>query len=158
MIILDLDNCVSDDGWRIPRIDWKRPPHQRYDEYHALGAFDAAANTRLFRIPEKKIIFTGRPETVRVQTMEWLRRNGCEGILYLAMRAPRSAQPSLDLKEAMLLRLFQNVSIGPSDIDCAYDDHPEIVAMYIRHGIRAEVTRIHSIDAYLNPLTDEGRE
>ena len=36
-IILDLDNCIADDQWRISRINWQhKDPMRRYHDYHSL--------------------------------------------------------------------------------------------------------------------------
>lgn len=153
MIILDLDNCISDDGWRIPRIRWDDPnPSRRYDEYHSLCGFDQTGNQDIYeRTVHGIIILTARPNSVYWITVEWLRRAGivAEQIL---MREENQHGPSVELKRDQLLSL-PKFGIPLSDIWMAYDDRPDVVEMYKDHGISAEVRAIHSKDACMDPAS-----
>ena len=70
VIILDLDNCIADDSWRIPKINWAaEDPLNRYHDYHSLSGFDTAHNHDLYINTRCDIvIFTARPIMYRALT------------------------------------------------------------------------------------------
>ena len=145
-IIIDLDNCISDDGWRIKRINWLTDdPDERYREYHEAMGRDKLANAHLLNTEQDIIIFTSRPERYRGETERWLIANGVKYFL-LFMRPYDNHMSSLQLKELFLDTLGQ-VPLR------AYDDRPDIVEMYRHKGIQAEVVKIHDICAYTPPKT-----
>ena len=154
MIILDLDNCIADDAWRIPRINWQKTGDARYHDYHMLCAFDAVGNKRLFAHENHVLILTGRPVMVRATTAEWLRRVGVN-YLHLVMRNDGDQSPSAALKRKQVLWLRDFYGVELSDVRIAYDDREDICAMYRDLGLRAQCVSIHSVCAYTNPLTAE---
>ena len=62
--LIDLDNCLCDDEWRIPYILWQKTnPMERYHNYHLLGAFDNIANKSvLLQRDVEIVILTARPD------------------------------------------------------------------------------------------------
>jgi hypothetical protein len=99
-IILDLDNCIANDAWRIPKINWqKENPLDRYHDYHSLSGFDELGNGDILTRHElaEIVIFTARPVLYRAVTEEWLRRNGVN-YEYLVMRNNNDHCHSLELK------------------------------------------------------------
>lgn len=148
-IILDIDNCISNDAWRIPRIRWDlEDVEARYNDYHSLSPWDSPGNFDLWQSHNHGIIImTGRPERFRAITEEWLKRANVPYEMLL-MRGDDEYGPSVGIKEQMIHTL---VALGhniPYDIVMAFDDHPDIVAMYRRHNIPAEVRAIHNVSAY----------
>lgn len=152
-ILLDIDNCISDDGWRIPLIDWSNPdPFMRYHEYQIRSPQDLPGNTDLFLGHKGRIfLLTSRPLSYRPVTLLWLHAVGVpfEAIL---MRNNNDHRSSVDVKRSQLLSLPE-YGVEMKDIVCAYDDRPEICAMYREHGLHAKVRSIHSVCAYVNPHT-----
>lgn len=151
MIILDLDNCIADDEWRIPRINWQHEdPFRRYHDYHSLSPFDEVGNADLLKTEHGIAIFTARPEHYRALTEEWLRHNDIT-FKHLLMRNNDDHRHSLQLKREQLdhLRRFHGVPF--CSIIAAYDDRPDVVAMYRAAGIKAEVRAIHDNCAYTPP-------
>lgn len=150
--ILDIDNCIADDGWRVPRIEWSNNDlFARYHAYHQLAAWDAPGNFGLFLGADLELfVLTSRPLHYRVTTAEWLRRVGCK-FSQLIMRNDNDFRHSLAVKEAQLKSVL--VECGVSAIECAYDDRPEIVEMYRSYGLKAEVRSLHDVCAYINPIT-----
>ena len=151
-VIVDLDNCIADDAWRIPRIDWqKKDPLERYHAYHSLSAFDEVANTDIFdRAGFEVIVFTARPVLYRPATEEWLRRNGVP-FKHLIMRNNTDHRPSVELKRQMLFWLPELYGVQWKDIFAAYDDRPDVVDMFRRNGVDAYVRSIHDVCAYTAP-------
>lgn len=147
--ILDLDNCISDDSWRICRINWDNPDKfLRYVAYHQLAAFDAIANVDLFKETDERIIIsTARPEAFRPMTEFWLRAKGVPFDRML-MRETNDFRPSVEVKESHLNDLYRS-GIAYNEIGSAFDDHYQIVAMYKhKFGINSVLRRIHHISAY----------
>lgn len=156
-IIVDLDNCISNDGWRIPKIKWdKFDPSARYHDYHSLSGFDEVANLLIFdQHPQAStIIFTARPVFYRAVTEEWLKRKKVP-YEYLVMRNNHDFRSSVQLKQTMLEWLPDIYDINLDQIVAAYDDLPEVVEMYRKHGIIAHTCEIHSVCAYTNPNLKE---
>lgn len=153
--IFDLDNTISDDGWRIQHIDWsKNNPFERYHTYHLLAGFDALGNRDLlhsFGENTQIVVFTARPEFYAPITREWLERNGVDYCAIL-MRPTDDHSPSVDLKRRQLLKFFDMMGTQPSDILCAYDDRKDVVQMYRDHGVNGRLTSIHNVCAYSNPM------
>lgn len=153
LIILDLDNCIANDEWRIKEIDWEQDnPTARYHNYHALAAFDEPGNTDLFNclVPHDIVIFTARPKFYGAATAEWLKRNGVNFSL-LFMRDNNDHTHSKELKRRFLVELIQGMGVDPGKIVCAYDDREDVVEMYKKLGIPAEVRKIHDTCAYTAP-------
>lgn len=155
VIILDLDNCIADDSWRIPYINWQaEDPINRYHDYHSLSGFDIAHNHDLY-IGNKNdiVIFTARPIMYRALTEEWLKRHGI-GHALLMMRDMEDHRPSTELKFQQLMALFNNTDLKAGDIVGAYDDRPDVVEMYQKFGIPAEVRFVHDVCAYTKPTKE----
>lgn len=148
--ILDLDNCVANDSWRIPRISWQHAdPDRRYHDYHMLAGFDDTGNEELFKGRSNIIIFTARPVMIRAMTEEWLRRKGVDYHV-LMMRNNGDHRKSVDLKMQQLHWLGQ-YDIELRQIEHAFDDRPDIVEMYKKCGVPATVRAIHNVCAYTRP-------
>lgn len=151
-IILDLDNTIADDSWRIPKINWqKKDPFERYHEYHSLSGFDRAGNKDLFKGTKHDIIIlTARPVHYSAITMEWLNRQHIKPFALL-MRNNNDHCPSVELKRKQMGWLTHLYNVPVELIHCAYDDRPDVVQMYLEHGVVAEVRSIHNVCAYTAP-------
>jgi uncharacterized HAD superfamily protein len=141
-IIVDLDNCISDDQWRLQTIKWHLNDFgARYKDYHELIPYDEFKNWHLVScLSSERIIFnTARPERYRRQTMEWLARHAIE-FEGLYMRPYSDINVStVEVKESNLLLICKYTN---GDIVVAYDDRQDVIAMYQHYRIRAE---LHSI-------------
>ena len=154
--IFDLDNCLSDDGWRIDLIDWSQTePDKRYAAYHAECQHDCPANLDTFRAQllgrnARPVFFTARPQSVRAKTLAWIERELKVETPWLYMRGNDDHRPSVDVKRDML-RGFVDAGIFKKDIECAWDDHKGVLNMYREEGIDAFLLTIHDRDAYNPP-------
>lgn len=156
-IIVDLDNCIADDAWRIPRINWqKSDPMERYHDYHSLSGFDTLHNEDILITPrhERIVVLTARPVAYRAVTEEWLRRNEVSH-WHLLMRNNHDHRSSLDLKRAMLVWLQELYGVPLRSVVAAYDDRTDIVEMFREHGLPAQVRSIHDTCAYTPPAVKE---
>jgi len=160
--IWDLDNCLSDDRARIPLIDWPQTnPEERYGVYHAACFDDPVGNFAVFaryldagHVP---VFLTARPARRRTETLAWIaaRLNCREPILM--MRNNGDNRPSVELKREMLHSLPE-YGVALKDVVAAYDDRPDVVAMYKKEGIAgAAVLAIHDVCAYTPPQQEEFR-
>ncbi|NDE18484.1 hypothetical protein EBZ80_26615 [bacterium] len=151
-VILDLDNCIADDSWRIPNINWQKAnPMERYHDYHSLSAWDRLCNARIAHDTRyHHVIFTARPVLYRAVTEEWLRRWGVFHEV-LIMRNNEDHTPSVELKRRMLQWLPEHYGIELSNIEAAYDDRPDVVEMYKQQGINGQILSVHDVCAYTNP-------
>lgn len=152
IIILDMDNCISNDEWRIPAIDWSaKNPIERYHDYHGLAAFDQPGNIDLFDGTKHDVmIFTARPRFYYAPTIEWLRRNGINPAAVF-MRDNNDHDHSRELKRKFLVFMVNQMGVSPSSVHCAYDDRQDVVDMYDALGITAELRKIHDTCAYNAP-------
>lgn len=156
-VIFDIDNCISDDGWRIPLIDWTPgiSPDERYRLYHENAHLDKPRNLEVFvtwmRMPDTRIVFmTARPEPLRFITERWLLRYFRITMPRLMMRELGNHSRSTILKYRMLRTL--QASFAPGDaILHAYDDRQDVVDMYNRNLIPASVLKVHDLCAYTPP-------
>lgn len=156
-VIFDLDNCLADDRARIPLIKWEeKNPEKRYADYHSNVSDDPVGNyeaLELTMLRETPIFLTARPRSVgsadvRAQTLGWIRERLGVTEPILLMRGVNDHRPSVDLKRSMLAQLSADYDIKLSDVAHAYDDRPDIVAMYREYGIKASVMKIHDVCAY----------
>lgn len=153
--IFDLDNCLANDAWRIPRIAWDEEDlDARYHAYHTLGAFDSAANRSALHAhvsaAHRIVISTARPSNLRAATHEWLRRRLKLEPWALFMRPHGDHRPSVVLKSDHLNGLLRG-GVRLHQIEHAYDDRPDVVAMYAERGVPATVLCVHSVCAYTPP-------
>lgn len=155
--IFDLDNCLADDSWRIPLIDWSEEDSLlRYHHYHSASRWDKPHNLHLVNeahANDRIAILTARPLAHRVMTEVWLRGNGIR-YDFLLMRNNYDFSRSCVLKGNQLLWLtggnYDGVTLA--DIVAAYDDRPEVIEVYKRMGVpRANVVCIHDVCAYTQP-------
>lgn len=161
LIICDIDNCIADDAWRIPFIDWdKGDPDARYHVYHTLGigdAPDAAAwltQERNTAQAEHVHFFTARAVRYSKLTHWWLEdatgmRRGKDYTLH--MRNNGDHRSSVEVKRNMLSHLFGCTDAMPGDIAAAYDDREDVVAMYRECNIPAHVRAVHNKCAWTDP-------
>ncbi len=132
--IIDLDNCISDDGWRQRDIKWdEKDIFKRYHDYHLLSMFDEAKNRHVLSPEYRLFIFTARPKFYEPVTFEWLKRNHIyvEGVFF---RPNDCELGSVGLKKCML----KYMKLTPEMVDCCYDDRPDVVDMYRSRGFNAE--------------------
>lgn len=156
--IWDLDNCLSDDRARIRLIDWESTNmYTRYLKYHDACAQDPLRNEDVFHAVTqlgRPVFFTGRPESVRALTLQWIR---CELDVQqpLVMMRPNDCHaPSVVVKETMLkayaAHMIEKFGKLPPCAG-AFDDRGDIVDMYRSYGVPAALLSIHSVCAYTAP-------
>jgi len=154
--IFDLDNCLSDDGWRIPKINWQKTGYERYHTYHTLAPFDRVDNVLFYSQAllrgEGLIIFTARPVQFRDATERWLFEKGIP-FTHLFMRNNHDSHSAVEVKRAQLawLTTIPEYRCTREQIVHAYDDHPDIVSMYRDAGIDAKLLAIHDLNVYQPP-------
>lgn len=132
--IIDLDNCISNDKWRLPKIRFDKPrANDRYVDYHESCYMDIHENQSVIDTLRRRyrlVVFTARPEIVRTITEGWLRK---WRIPYeaLFMRPNDDHSPSVEMKKKMLGWLPAELS----QVEHAIDDRHDILDMYRAMGV-----------------------
>jgi hypothetical protein len=141
-IVLDLDNCIADDRWRVRLIN---PAHaDPYHNYHTMASRDAVGNRHLFeRTPHEIVICTGRPDTYRTLTASWLAFNQIL-VRDVLMRPAGDTRPSPEMKWALLFRYMVQREHDGGRCVMAYDDRADVVAQYHRMGLPATRAWLHT--------------
>lgn len=131
--VIDLDNCISEDRWRWCMFDLHLPIiNERYNRYHEACESDMYQNGDIIRelaLRHKLIVFTSRPESVRIKTQRWLNRWRVPNI-GLFMRPNDNHEPSVPLKRSMLRALPPHLKVRS-----AIDDRIDILDMYADEGV-----------------------
>jgi hypothetical protein len=145
MIILDIDNVIANDGWRIPLIDTRTTDlFKRYDDYHRASINDESGNRDIWAgTPHGIILLTSRPACYSEITVAWLKEQGVQWECLL-MRCNTDYRPAVLVKRDQL-RSLPKFGYVLSNIYCAYDDRADIVAMYEAAGVAAARRFIHEV-------------
>lgn len=156
ILIFDADNCLSDDGWRIPLIDFKQQSMDaRYHNYHLASAFDTPGNLQLLKNKQAEdvFIFTAMPERYRVLRELWFNSKRI-GINHIFMRANGDHRKSVEVKRDMLRELLEG-GISRSSILAAYDDRKDVVDMYVEEHVNGKLLSIHNLCAETPPKLEK---
>jgi len=158
IIILDLDNCIANDEWRLPLIAWHATDLiERYHDYHMASIRDALGNHDLLDHEHAIVVMTSRPARYRQLTRQWLRDHQIAPLL-LFMKEERHGERSVEVKRNYVKEMFDLLSIGQSSVIMAYDDRPDVVEMYRALGLPATVRAIHDKEAWRDdPLAKRQR-
>lgn len=139
MIILDLDNCVSDDSHRIDILATKPRNDAVWDAYHGRCLLDKPANKAVWENRSDIIILTGRPNDYFLHTKAWCEMHGLK-FYWIIMRHVGNVQSASELKKHWASYLLKTSGVH---IDIAYDDRPDIIDAYKQLGIKAEILKAH---------------
>lgn len=142
-IIFDIDGTLSDVGHRRPLVtdgnkQWGRffdemvndPPHRDVCLLAELLGDHPLVNQGAINL----FVFTGRPETHRVQTEEWLRihtRSLLEKAKGVLMRAAGDFRADTVIKKEML----EHVRSLGYDVRLVVDDRPSVIEMWKENGV-----------------------
>jgi hypothetical protein len=148
LAIIDLDNCVSNDFWRLSKIDLSHEVvNDRYWDYHEACDKDVPGQVQLMYVRQlaknyRLLVFTSRPSCVREKTERWLRK---WGIPYerLYMRADDDHNSSVNVKLGFYK--MAKLDFDPCEIEVAIDDREDILSLYRELGI-PRVERIFIVD------------
>lgn len=127
-IILDLDGCIADDRHRqhlIKGNSWETY-HQECHKDKLINAGCIELCRALEIIPT---IVTGRPRSVRSQTMTWLWDVAGLPEYVLLMRSDGDTSSAPDLKRKLI------TGISSPNVICAFDDRPDVLGMYREYNI-----------------------
>lgn len=146
--VFDLDGCISDDRWRSQRVPKDAKTAAEWTHYHEGCGDDMPLDTgaALLREHIKEgdfILFaTGRPFTYADKTSEWIQRHfKIEPFkdFTILMRKPDDERPSIDLKNEFITFIARHAMESKKQIRIAYDDKADVVDLYNKSGIKANV-------------------
>jgi hypothetical protein len=148
IVIFDIDNCIADDHWRQPLIDWDLSGDLRYARYNDAMDKDKLCNGEIFKLfmelGHTPVFFSGRPEAYRGKTALWLADNlSYTQNLFLRPNGTKGLTPRA-LKERMLRNIEEECIARDIEVVAAFDDIPAVVEMYRELRIPAAVLAIHS--------------
>lgn len=152
LVILDIDNCIADDHWRLKHIHFGITDNfRRFHDYHSLSSFDKPGNQHLFAKGGASeghdiALFTSRPSIYRAQTNMWMRFRGAR-YKHLLMRNAGDHRSSVDVKLTQLNWLLAHYDVAKAEIAMAYDDREDVVEMYHQQGLNAQVVFINPPEA-----------
>lgn len=136
-VVFDLDGVLVDSGDRVKRAtlpDGSIDLQEINEDLHLDGPTMTCEVLKSFRNIESEIVrievWTARPDAVRPETEAWLAANG------VVVDALRMAPGYNDLAGGVLAKESMLYAFG-GNILMAFDDRPEQVAMYRKHGIPA---------------------
>lgn len=138
IILLDLDNCISNDLWRVPMI--KHDAKDPYHLYHMRAIYDEMGNAFLLRTSHKIVIVTGRPNRYRDLTMKWLTKQGI-GPQAVLMREDGDHRPAAQSKTDLVMNYILQTNHA---IMHAFDDRQDVIQAYWNMGLKATRIWIHN--------------
>lgn len=180
-IIIDIDNCISDDKWRMQHVSHAiEDLDERYYTYNISCHNDQPCMKNINQLAllvamgAYPVFITARPEMVRAETLQWLRVNipfDFDGICDLMMRPPNDKRPSPELKPA-LLQDWINANFTEHSPEhkvpysyfnkdwvlCCFDDRQDVLDAYAAQGYRVQHMAVHkdvSVDERGNPIGDD---
>ena len=161
VFIVDIDNCIANDAWRIPFIDWaKTNPDERYHPYHAMAWYDENdadwLKARIEDTSEQPRLFalTARSTRYHALTEMWLQDHITHPVEAILMRNPGDHRPSAALKRGQLLSLVEHYDVALKDIVLAADDRQDVLDAYADIGVNGSALlcrAIHDVCAYTKP-------
>ena len=134
MIAFDIDGVLADVRHRLPLLN-VRP--KRWQEFFEAAEFDEPLREGLAVVStlaqHSAIVYvTGRPESNRALTRDWLQRHGFPGAA-LHMRRAGDRRPGAQMKSELLALLG-----GPRVVSSVYDDDVDVVTRLRADGYHVE--------------------
>ena len=147
-IICDIDGVIADCAWRdhVARAAKAESDRVRrnelWQEFHEMSLLDQPHKVecelvKLFVKEGYQICYiTGRPDTVRYTTRQWLAIEGLPSDdAPLFMRPQGVYSPTVEYKQRMLSVATRQFFTAHDQIHCVLEDHDGCVAMYRSHGL-----------------------
>lgn len=143
--IFDLDNCLSDDAWRVPLINWLETDMvRRYYAYHDQCHRDIPENrdmvARWSSKVDKVAFLTSRPVAVQEKTVSWIKTHIVPHLAFpdnwlLKMRHNNELDGSVVVKRRQLNELILDED-DQAFVAVAFDDRDDILEMYRAAGVK----------------------
>lgn len=132
--VIDLDNCISDEGWRHHHAISNAEHH--WDHYHRECYRDRPANLHIVKQLVTNgyeiVVFTARPTYYMDETVSWLNEHSIN-FKRLYMRPMHNFESSVAVKKLMLDQL--RAEFGQDCVKVALDDRLDILEMYADSGV-----------------------
>lgn len=138
VVIVDLDNCIADDKWRIPLINHQAASDfLKYHSYHMAIPGDPVANRHILEghMYGRIVISTSRPEMYRWLTVGWLDYHKIRYAQIFMRPKDDTTSSSAEIKRKALHAIRKQ--FPKCDIVMAYDDRPDVIEMYRQENIPA---------------------
>lgn len=135
VVIFDIDGTLADTTHRLHYIYPPAGQKKNWGKFFAEAKNDpliphVAELVRMYRIRGHiPYLVTGRPESMRADTEEWLLNHGIRYSMLL-MRPLGDHRPDYIVKEEIIKPHFD-----PEDVICAYEDRLHVAEMWRKLGI-----------------------
>lgn len=170
VLILDLDNCIADDGWRGKLIDWSTDDLMaRYRGYHAACYGDEPRLEKFSHILRhshiepssvRVVILTARPLAAADDTMLWLTNKAKVSWSTIMFRDNNDHRSSVEVKRDQVRQLLSPnnlYNVAKEDILLALDDRTDILDMYHEEfGFPVARVKLHDVDMTRRPFKTAG--
>jgi len=123
MIIVDIDNTISDARWRNEYAERKE-----WDIYHSLSIHDKPINLHILEEDDSIFFLTGRPEKYRDITLKWMDKHLPKKTRYKVIMRPESDFASAPKFKASIASYFNKITF-------AWDDREDVLEAYRKLGI-----------------------
>jgi len=126
--IFDIDNCLSDDAWRMDLIKWDEPDlHKRFHDYHMEAIHDEPANKdRFFEMDVPVVLVTAAPAEYEERRMAWFAE-------HFGTRPKIVSRPAWCTWTSPILKGSVTAMLRCNGYDpiAAYDDRRDVCDMYM---------------------------
>lgn len=135
VIICDLDGTLCNIDHRLHHVKGGNKDWKSFNAGIPLDGvnLDIAIGLKKSREELKaQIVFvSGRSETYKKETIEWLAKNGITFYSTIIMRGASDHRPDDEVKEDILHTHFKDLS----KIACVVDDRPRVIRMWKKNGL-----------------------
>lgn len=148
--ILDIDNCISDDQWRMMYIDHNaKDLTKKYRRYHAKAVHDHPGNLHLIKASSELAFITCRPRHWIDSTRWWLNEVLATFFIQREVQlriktAPLVMRPDDDIRPSPEFKAEAIQTFGLKNIRSAFDDRRDVVAAYREMGVNAHQVFINA--------------
>ena len=135
LILFDIDGTLAD---VTHRVNYVRTKPTNWKAFNAAAKLDPVIPIVLeiyhmfLKAGKTLLLGTGRIEDLRVDTEDWLERNGVRGYIKMYMRPENDFRPDTIIKREMLDLIENDFGKWP---DAVFDDRPGVVQMWKDVGI-----------------------
>lgn len=146
-VICDIDGVLANCTWRDHVAREAKAEQDRvrrnelWQQFHEMSLMDQShpverETVQLLVAAGMQVVYiTGRPDSVRTITRQWLQLEGLPHEAPLLMRPHGVYSPTHEYKQRMLSVALQQFIQPEDQIHCVFEDHDGCVAMYRSHGL-----------------------
>lgn len=137
-VVFDIDGTIADLTHRLPHIQKEVPDWQSFhdampEDKPIEKVIEVLRNLRYARV--NIALFTGRPESHRLETALWLRKHGVP-FDSMWMRKTGDHRPDVQVKPELMERLLLATGVRRSEVLGIFEDRPSMCKEWRRLGFK----------------------